>query len=153
MYGKVTVTTNEGEFKEGSGAWKITPENDTLLSYRFSPTVDISDHCENGGYLHMWIYVEDAEAFMNSSDCQLELTSYGTSDCQEINWNLLKYIKNDGWNEVYLAFDSANITKGNKNNVNRGDFVSEKMNYIRVYIKGAAGYTFIIDDIYLCMKK
>ncbi len=149
--GSCTVITTG--HKEGSGAWKFTNATGTLFTQEFSTPVDVSSCANSGGYLHMWIYVEDVVKFQTASDCELELTSSGKSDVQEINWSLKRYITSSGWTELYLPFDSAEVTLGNRDDTERGEFESQALNYVRLYISGAEATTYIIDDISVCMGK
>ncbi len=149
--GSGTIVTSE--HKEGSGAWKFENATSTLFSHSFSTPVDISSYADMGGYLHMWIYVEDVEKFKAASDCELELTSSGRADVQEINWTLTKYITQSGWTELYLPFDTAEITLGSTSNAQRGEFKSEALNFMRLYVAGNEANTYMIDDVYVCMTK
>ncbi len=139
--------------KEGAGAWKFTDASGTLFTQTFATTIDISSYADMGGYLHMWIYVEDVAKFKTATDSELEFSSSGKCDVQEINWTLTKYIDNSGWTELYLPFDTAEITLGSQSNSERGEFRSEALNYVRLYVSGGSATTYMIDDVYVCMSK
>ena len=149
----ITVVTDADKVKAGSGAWQIMPTDNVLFTYRLPNAMDISDYAYRSGYLHLWIYVEDMSAITDSTNVQLEMTSTGDSEFQEIFWRVSRYIKQNGWNEIYLPLDTTEITPGKIGDSRRGDFNAEKFNYMRFYVEGIAGTTILIDDIYLCMNK
>ena len=55
---------------------------------------------------------------------QLELTSSGRCDVEETSWNISKSMLKDGWNTLYLSFESPGE--------NAADLA--RINYVRVYI-------------------
>ena len=52
-----------------------------------------------GGFLHLSVYVKNFDKL--SGGC-VELTSSGRADDQEMAWQIKTYIRNEGWNELWL---------------------------------------------------
>lgn len=73
------------------------------------------------GYVRLWIYIKDIAKVTGG---QIELSSAGTCDVDEISWSLLNYVTKSGWNEVYLPL-SKGVLEGDP------DFTS--LNYARVF--------------------
>ncbi len=121
--------------KEGTGSWYMQKLG-WLACPVYMPTTDISAHMSDG-YLHLWLYVEDASKVTGS----VELTSAGKCDEDEICWSITKYITNDGWNEIWLPLDTPDSTVGT--------FDATKLNYFRIYVHGSANEPvfIVLDDI------
>ena len=129
--------TNDPDFvKEGDGAWWIKDNSLIVYNINLTETLDISDYMKNG-YLHLWIWVSDASKI---GEGQIELTSSGTCDQQELNWIASAYIKKDGWNELYLPLATAGKSSD--------AFNAKGLNYVRIYIFPQSGtLDYYIDDI------
>ena len=133
-----TLNTDPAYVKEGSGSLKMHPTGMVCFEATF-PASDATAF-KGQGYLHLWVYVSRAAAF--AGDGQIELTSSGTYDKNELNWNVSEYIKNDGWNELWLPIHD----KLDKSGLDIG-----KINYLRIYATGATtADTVFVDDVYLC---
>ena len=106
--------------------------------------MDISDYMENG-YLHFWFYVEDASTITGG---QIELTSGGICDVQELVWHPTKYIKNDGWNEIILPLNTPDGRFGDA-------FDPTNANYIRLYLQSNenTGNMYLLDDLYFARER
>ncbi len=100
------------------------------------PAVDIRGY-ERTGEVHGWIYVEDLSKLI---DGQLELTSSGLSDDQEISWNLTPEMLQNGWNELTLKFADAYL-------VGTPNFAA--INYMRIYMNFKEAASFGMDEIYV----
>ena len=96
--------------------------------------MDLSDYSD--GNLHMWIYVDDISKLVGG---QLELTSSGGPDNQESSWEIRRYIKSDGWNEVVLPFSEASSVAGG------ADLTS--VDYVRLYLVLTADVRSGIDQL------
>ena len=116
--------------KEGSGSWKWKT---TTLEGSFS-SIDISEY--RHGYLHFYVYCSDISKI--GREGQIEITSSGTCDVNEFNWNALQYITQTGWNEVWLDVSGAGTTGGVADLSN--------INYMRIYFNDSSA-TFYIDHI------
>ena len=139
----LSVTTNAGEFVEGTGALKtiaLEKDKSMLCKAKLANSVDISKYAN--GNVHLSLYVNDASKL--SKDIVLELTSSGTWDKEEYEWQIKKSNLADGWNEIYLSFGSASKV-GSPN--------LAAINYFRLFTTNAAdGLTFIIDNVYATME-
>lgn len=92
----------------------------------------------------MWVWVSDVSAM---SIGQIEITSGGDCDKNELSWNTNTYLKKSGWNELYLPLSDAGITGG--------AFNAKSMNYMRIYIFPKEGKTinYYLDDIRMTNHK
>lgn len=136
--GDQLLSTNPDYVKEGNGSWRVRGAKQIALTLTFEP-IDISSFMKDG-YLHMWMYI-DGNAWIN--DGQIELSSSGTCDVQEISWNAGTYISSkEGWCELKLPLSTAYSKDGS--------FDPTSLNYMRIYFftnKGVVPDVYI-DDIY-----
>ena len=124
--------------KEGSKAWITgSPTDNVLFQLNIRPTIDLSEITE--GYIHMWICIDDPSKMGVG---QLEVTSSGTCDVEEINWSFGSNLE-EGWNELYFPLNSAGITGG--------ECEMDEINYMRLYTIGRSENV-IIDDIYVIYR-
>ncbi len=94
------------------------------------------------GHLHFKLYISDVNAF-NDYSGQLELSSSGTCDQQEICWlcsEFLKYCHN-GWNDIVLDLSRCSAYAA--------DFDLSNLNWFRLYNPTASPVTIMFKDIYL----
>ena len=82
------------------------------------------------------IYVSKADVFAFGSN-QLELTSSGKMDVNEMSWSLASLALDEGWNHVQLSFERANFTVDWKY---ERDIDLSAINYMRFYLIGAELY-------------
>jgi hypothetical protein len=141
---EVTVTyatLSDAVVKSGAHSFH-SPAGVPRIAYKFDP-LDISAY-ENK-YLHLSVYVEDATKFGGG---QIELTSGGSCDINEMTWELGGRITENGWNEIWLPISFAE-TKATGGNV---DLTA--VNFLRLYTNqkdGVAPPEMYIDDIYFSM--
>lgn len=126
----ISLNTNSQYVMEGRGSWKWKT---TTLEGKFT-SVDISEY--KNGYLHFYVYCSDITKIGDQG--QVEITSSGTCDVNEYNWNIQQCITKTGWNEVWLDLFSAGTTGGAPD--------LSKINYLRIYTLNASA-TFYIDNI------
>lgn len=128
-----SLNTNSSFVKQGSGSWKINVSGGNAnLSGSFTAK-DLSKFSK--GYLHCYIYCEDIN---NVGGGQIEISSSGTCDSNELNWSFEQYVVKTGWNELYLPISSAGTTGG--------AIDLSKVNYFRIYaLNGNTNY--YIDNI------
>ncbi len=128
-----TLNTNSAYVKEGSGSWKINVSSGNgNLSGTFN-SIDVSSYKK--GYLHFSLYCSDVN---NVGIGQIEISSSGTCDKNELNWSFEQNITKSGWNDVYLPISGAGTTGG--------AIDLTKVNYFRIYaLNGNA--TYYIDNI------
>lgn len=132
-YGAVTERVN---IIEGAGAISKKANNGTIVIERtLDPRVDISAY-RGVGYVWLHLYIESVE---NMSDIpgQLELTSSGRCDVEETSWNISKNMLKDGWNTLYLPFESPGE--------NNADLA--RINYVRVYIHITGTNKVMLDEL------
>lgn len=127
-----SITNAEGEYKQGSGALKLVQTDNVWWIATLKELVDVSSYAEGG--ISMWLYVDDAAKLKTT--LQFELTSGGTFDVDEYQWEIsgLK----TGWNQVRLAFAEAK-TKGNPN--------LKGLNFMRLTGQISGEAVIILDDI------
>ena len=116
----VTPIANSADKKGWSAGKLLADENEVMYAYQsnaghdpngvltiiYKPTepVDISKYVDDG-YFHLMVYVNNPDAL--STNGQIELTSSGQSDVEEIHWMAPAGEVVQGWNELFLAFDEA----------------------------------------------
>ena len=132
--GVVRQTEAPAEGEAWLAATTRNAENALVLSRAFDPVLDLRGY--RNGYLHMYIYVEDASALQGG---QIELSSSGNPDLQELSWNLMLYAKKSGWNEVWLPFAAGDRVGG--------EIDLQKVSYMRVYALADRDMRFGIDGI------
>ncbi len=130
---------------------KILPQGGTpIFSVQESVTSGRSLNISSGiGPLDLSGYREDgmicltyrvADAGTITSDCQLELTSSGTCDREEINWGLSGEVLQDGgWRRAWFSVRECGST-GGKINWNA-------VNYFRIYVHVNAENTLEVADV------
>ena len=140
--GLVEINTDPAYYYEGEGSLKSTQSPDRL-TYRFEP-IDISPYAN--GFLRMLIYIPDIEK-VNIGN--VELSSSGIFDKNEINWRTHEYIKNSGWNELWLPLYACYRTDT--------PIDMTAVNYMRIYIHPKEGVEnpdpIYIDDCYFINER
>ena len=126
----VSRNTNKTYVIEGNASWRWKT---TTFEGKFD-AIDISEYKQ--GYLHFYVYCSDISKI--GTQGQIEITSSGTCDVNEYNWNLMQYVTKTGWNEVWLDLWGAGTTGG------AADLSS--INYMRIYTLNSSA-TFYIDNI------
>ncbi len=114
---------------------------DVILWTKLSP-IDVSDFVD-GGYLHLSVWITDASLLTWGG--QIELTSSGTCDQQELAWSPAVFITHDGWNDIYLPFETA-LENG-------GSFDPTRANFFRLFLNfGAASSEcdVVVDNVFVC---
>ncbi len=129
------LTSNPAYVKQGDSAWRVRGTNRCMLTLTFD-ALDVSSFMKDG-FLHVWMYV-DGEAKI--SDGQLELSSAGTQDLQELSWQLGSYVSTKaGWNELWLPLNGATESEGSY-------FDPTSLNFIRIYFYTSDN---VVPDVYL----
>lgn len=65
----------------------------------------VNSYCNQSGYLDLWIYVSNVNAFDGGG--QIEISSSGKNDVDELNWSVKTLNLSNGWNKVHLAIADA----------------------------------------------
>ena len=131
----VTMNYSSSYRRSGSGSWKAAVKANPAIAYHFSNR-DISSFMSNG-YLRFYLYCSNIN--YKGHDACVELTSGGTCDVDEINFNINNQIKVTGWNEILLELTSKQQGPGT--------FDATKCNYFRFYLL-ESNCDYYIDDIY-----
>lgn len=88
------------------------------------------------GVLSLYLYVSDAAPFADSNG-QLEITSSGGCDVNEVHWEFKDMDLHSGWNKLQLP-----LREGSNSGIDL-----TKVNYIRAYSPGSADVTVRIDGV------
>ena len=130
------ITNKAGEYKEGTGAFKILNLGKDWFQFVLEDPVDISEY--KNGALHFWLYIEDANVL--NDNLRVELGSGGQADVNEFQWTVNYTTLKTGWNEITLDFSVITKTE------NRADL--SKINWFRIWWgKAVVGKYAILDDI------
>lgn len=131
-----SARTEKKDMIEGAGAVSSSGTGGTIVLQRtLKPTVDISEY-RGIGYARLHLYIESVEN-MSDTAGQLELTSSGTCDNEETSWNISKNMLKDGWNTLYLSFESPGENAANLSAIN----------YVRVYIHITGKNKVMLDEL------
>lgn len=100
--GSNTITVDQSDMKEGTGALQFTGDGTHWFSKQFSQTHAGVDET---GYLSVWLYVSDPDSF--EGEGSIEISSSGGPDVDEYSWNLASLGLTRGWNNLVLPVSSA----------------------------------------------
>lgn len=107
----------------------------------FAKSVNIKDY--KTGYIHLSLYIDDVSKLKNN--ISFELSSSGTHDKNELDWEIKKKTLKNGWNEIWLKVEDAAVTGSPK---------YRAINYFRLYsAKCDADMIFILDNVYAAKTK
>lgn len=131
-----SARTEKSDVVEGAGAVSSSGTSGTIVLQRtLKPAVDISEY-SGIGYARLYLYIESVDN-MSDTAGQLELTSSGTCDQEETSWNISKNMLKDGWNTLYLSFESPGENAANL----------KAINYVRVYIHITGKNKVMLDEL------
>ncbi len=94
-------------------------------------------------YLHLSLYLENADFFNNQTDARLELSSGTGWGAEVIYYNLAQEHFVDGWNELLIPVNKLQL-------LGNGEFNWSRLNYTRVYMFhniANTGQVFKLDDL------
>lgn len=144
--------------QEGTGCLSFNVSTGQINEMKLPKAVD------GTGYdtLEFDLYVSDPVLFdlfaQGGMDSNLEISSSGECDHQEISWSLSVIKVNNkgeeikaGWNHIILPFDSGKKDEGTKED-KKGPFDVSNVNFLRFYMVGEkkdTGITVKIDNIRL----
>ncbi|WP_214627443.1 glycoside hydrolase family 55 protein [Paenibacillus agaridevorans] len=134
-----TLTLDTTDYKRGSASLSMTGSAATQFYKALSTPVDTGLAFENGS-LNFWYYVDDVNK-LDGTIGQIEITSSGVSDADEIAWDYATHIKNkvvNGWNYISLPL-SQSFTIGNPD--------LSAINFFRIYFITSKSPVIKIDDI------
>lgn len=137
-FGTTSLTTTVDEPGESIAYATITS-----LSYRYSfaPITVPRVYSKANLALSFWVYSSTGKGYTSG---QLELTSSGTSDKEELNWDMTTLIKKAGWNYVELK-----LSEGRKTG---GDIDLASLNFSRIYGTEPTDTELRITDIKLIVQ-
>lgn len=107
----------------------------------FKNAVNIAQY--KAGYLHISLYIDDVTKLKNNVN--FELSSSGTHDKDELDWEIKKNDLTDGWNDIWLPIGDAAVT-GSPN--------LSAINYFRLTVPQCDSSLIIrLDDVYASITK
>lgn len=127
----LTLNTNKTYVSSGSASWKFNGSDTKTISGTFTAK-NVSEYSK--GYLHLKIYATTS----NIGIGQIEISSSGGCDVNEMNWSFDQAVTKQGWNDIYLAIPSGGSTGGSID--------LTKVNYIRIYVQNGTS-DYYVDDI------
>lgn len=137
-FGTTSLTTTADEPGEG-----IAYATKTSLDYWYNFTSITIPRVYSKGNLALsfWVYSSTGEGY---KDGQLELTSGGTCDKEELSWTMSGLITKQGWNYVELNLADGKSTGG--------DIDLASLNFSRIYGTEPTDTEFRITDIKLIVR-
>ncbi len=135
--------------QEGSGYFEAKKSGDAVFG-RLLDSIDISKYLQNGR-IHLSVYTDKPEYIVGG---QIEFTSSGTSDKNEIQWGEFgsDIILQPGWNELELDFSAGKTVSDIGGQSGHPDF--RAINYCRIYFNIYGGEATIgVDDFYIYSSK
>jgi len=137
----MSVILDETNYKQGEASVSTTNKQDMVSIEKVYKKPYYAPGRKNDGYLQFWIYVSDADKFNASTGGQIEITSSGKCDVNELGWAIPTLYS--GWNKVVLKL-SDGVARG-------GDIDLKKVNFFRIWNKipdvGPGEVTIKIDGI------
>ncbi|MCQ2183957.1 MAG: Ig-like domain-containing protein [Bacteroidales bacterium] len=123
--GNGSITLDTQNYRSGIGSLSITSTGHYLLfNKKFSSPINASAYA-SGGKILVTLYVSDASKVPADAAGQLEFTSSGTCDNQELCWSFGELGLKTGWNDLELPISSGHTTGG--------EIDLSRINYIRMY--------------------
>lgn len=135
------LTLDTSNRKEGAASLTMTGSQVVQFQKAFATPVD-SQLTMQYGTLNFWYYVDDASK-LDGTYGQVELTSSGGPDVDEISWDFASQVipqLDDGWNLVTLKLDGTSVILGHP------DFGA--LNFIRIFFFNSQSPVVKLDDIY-----
>ncbi|MBQ4573646.1 MAG: hypothetical protein IJA85_00450 [Clostridia bacterium] len=132
------MTNFNGAATNLAGQTSVSMNSDSLVisqTNALATPIDLSKY-EDGGYMHMWMYIDGVENF-TETEGQFELTSGGACDVDELTFSVQAADLHDGWNEIIWCFDDAAQANADMSAIN----------FVRFYKHVSAPTTVIIRDL------
>jgi hypothetical protein len=133
--GSQSISVDNADKKEGYASLK-TEAQTGLTPWFYKTFSSTQTGITSAGYLSFWLFVDDATKLDGG---QIEISSSGTSDNQEYNWDLSKANVVNGWNHMQLQISSAAESGGGAN--------LDSINFFRIYQDLSGPVTAKIDFI------
>lgn len=139
-------TVDTSDKREGKGSVKTEGAGFQLMAKEFE--IGKTDLTKETLVLALWVYIEDPTVYDNTSiNGQFELSSSGTWDDKEINWEIgvnktVDFSKMEaGWNWIVL--------KGSEGTLSGANINFDAINYFRIYVNNVGYTVFKLDRITL----
>ena len=125
-----TVTTDVNS-REGSACISVSGNATGTVFFQksFDETMDTHSSASSG-QLSFYLYLSDASIIPRDGG-QIELSSSGTCDVNELSWSWSHFIYASGWNKVTLPMAKGSFTNGS--------FDFKNCNWFRMYNTKASG--------------
>lgn len=131
----MTLETTGGYTPGADWLKTVVESGDIVFARDFSTPLDLSGY--NDGYLHLRVYVDDITRVTGG---MIEIASAGHVDEEELYWNLIDYLAQSGWNDLYLPLADAH-KQGTR------EISLDNVNCMRVVVMHNGTVTAGIDDI------
>ena len=123
------VSVDENDCKEGEGCICSTNGAAGIRLQKVWSSPFACPASKASGHFQFWLYVSDAAAVNGASGSQIEITSAGKPDENELNWPVPTL--SDGWNLIDLKLSEAKTTGG--------AIDLRKINFFRIWANMSAG--------------
>ncbi len=111
--------------REGNYSLRFQTNNGFIIQRNFDEPVNANVGLEYGVF-QFYLYISDVSAINWNWPGQIEITSSGNPDSQELHWNFMSQLRlRNGWNKVTLKLSEAEET-GGKIDLSR-------VNFFRIY--------------------
>lgn len=135
------LTLDASDKKQGAASLSMTGSQVVQFQKAFATPVD-SQLTMQYGTLNFWYYVDDVSK-LDGTYGQVELTSSGGPDVDEISWDFASQIipqLDNGWNLVTLRLDGTSVVLGHP------DFGA--LNFFRIFFFNSQSPVVKLDHIY-----
>lgn len=137
------VAVDKLDYKSGTGSLSVTSPSagvHVFFQKGIDPPIDFSKAMPfSGAHLLLTMYVSDPSHFYMNDSAEIEITSSGGPDVNEIAWTFDKFTLEEGWNVLDLPFATGNV---------RGTVDFSSINFFRFWALDKDGNTTIkLDDI------
>lgn len=133
----LTVTTENGQYVEGSGAMKVTGA--ASAAFELKEAINIKDYFAETGAMHISIYVDNAEKINGTTE--ISFSDADDIETQRYYLRIQPYEFKSGWNDFELPIYACgkNIPPN-----------PENIKYFKITIGSpAAGTVIILDNFYI----
>ena len=138
----VKLSIDEKDKKEGRASLVASGDASGVVFFQFPyPASFAAPVTVDNGYLQFRLYVDDADKFNAGSGGQIEISSSGKADNNELSWRFSEIDKLEtGWNTLDLQLSKANKVGG--------DIDLSAVNWFRIYQGSLKGdITLKLDNI------
>lgn len=123
--GKDAVVLDEEDFKQGEACVSTSSKDEFAILSKVFKKPFYAPGRMTDGYFQCWVYVSDAASFNAGSGGQVEITSSGVCDVNELAWDIPTLV--NGWNKLTFKLSNG-VTRG-------GDIDLKNVNFFRIWQK------------------